>query len=303
MNTGAEAVESGIKVARKWGYEVKGVAPDRARIVVAAGGFHGRTTTIVGFSTDPDARARLRSRSRPASTSCPYGDADALRAAMTAGHGGGADRADPGRGRRGRAAGRLPGRGPGRLRRGRARCSWPTRCSPGSAAPGTCWPPGRPASTPTSTCWARRSAAGSCRCPRWWPTPTCSACCGPASTAAPSAATRWPARSAGPCSTCWPTTVRTGCWAGPGRLGAQLHGRLAELVGRGVVGVRGAGCGPVSTSSRARHRAGGQRGAGPARRAGQGHPRLDDPALAAAGDQRDELDHAVNVFSEVLTES
>ena len=56
MNTGAEAVESGIKVARKWGYEVKGVRRSRARIVVAAGGFHGRTTTIVGFSTDPEAR-------------------------------------------------------------------------------------------------------------------------------------------------------------------------------------------------------------------------------------------------------
>ena len=56
MNTGAEAVESGIKVARKWGYEVHGVPDDRARIVVVAGDFHGRTTTIVGFSTDPDAR-------------------------------------------------------------------------------------------------------------------------------------------------------------------------------------------------------------------------------------------------------
>ena len=56
MNTGAEAVESGLKVARKWGYEVRGVPEGRARIVVMAGGFHGRTTTIVGFSTDPDAR-------------------------------------------------------------------------------------------------------------------------------------------------------------------------------------------------------------------------------------------------------
>src|SRR5690606_28425952 len=49
MNTGAEAVESAIKVARAWGYRVKRVAPDRARIVVADGNFHGRTTTIVGF--------------------------------------------------------------------------------------------------------------------------------------------------------------------------------------------------------------------------------------------------------------
>ena len=55
MNTGAEAVESGIKVARKWGYEVKGVPDGRAKIIVAAGNFHGRTTTIISFSDDPDA--------------------------------------------------------------------------------------------------------------------------------------------------------------------------------------------------------------------------------------------------------
>ena len=56
MNTGAEAVETAIKLARKWGYERKGVEPDRAEIVVCAGNFHGRTTTIVGFSDDPLAR-------------------------------------------------------------------------------------------------------------------------------------------------------------------------------------------------------------------------------------------------------
>ncbi|HET8780313.1 MAG TPA: aminotransferase class III-fold pyridoxal phosphate-dependent enzyme, partial [Agromyces sp.] len=56
MNTGAEAVETGIKVARAWGYRVKGVAPDAANIVVMAGNFHGRTTTIISFSDDDDAR-------------------------------------------------------------------------------------------------------------------------------------------------------------------------------------------------------------------------------------------------------
>jgi ornithine--oxo-acid transaminase len=81
MNTGAEAVESGIKVARKWGYEVKGVPEDRARIVVAAGGFHGRTTTIVGFSTDPDARGGFGPFT-PGFDVVPYGDLDALRAAI-----------------------------------------------------------------------------------------------------------------------------------------------------------------------------------------------------------------------------
>ncbi|MBW0118764.1 ornithine--oxo-acid transaminase [Pseudonocardia abyssalis] len=82
MNTGAEAVESGIKVARKWGYEVKGVPEDRARIVVADGGFHGRTTTIVGFSTDPDARGGFGPFT-PGFDVVPYGDAEALRAAIT----------------------------------------------------------------------------------------------------------------------------------------------------------------------------------------------------------------------------
>ena len=82
MNTGAEAVESGIKVARKWGYEVRGVPQDRARIVVMAGGFHGRTTTIVGFSTDPDARGGFGPFT-PGFDVVPYGDAAALAAATT----------------------------------------------------------------------------------------------------------------------------------------------------------------------------------------------------------------------------
>jgi ornithine--oxo-acid transaminase len=56
MNTGAEAVETAIKVARKWGYVTRGVPADEAVIVVFDGNFHGRTTTIVSFSSDPDAR-------------------------------------------------------------------------------------------------------------------------------------------------------------------------------------------------------------------------------------------------------
>jgi ornithine--oxo-acid transaminase len=83
MNTGAEAVESGLKVARKWGYEVKGVREDRARIIVAAGGFHGRTISIVGFSTDPDARGGFGPFT-PGFDVVPYGDLDALAAAVTA---------------------------------------------------------------------------------------------------------------------------------------------------------------------------------------------------------------------------
>jgi ornithine--oxo-acid transaminase len=82
MNTGAEAVETAIKVARKWGYDVKGVPDGQANIIVADGNFHGRTTTIVSFSTDEEARAGFGPFT-PGFTVVPYGDADALRAAVT----------------------------------------------------------------------------------------------------------------------------------------------------------------------------------------------------------------------------
>ncbi|KPI08734.1 ornithine aminotransferase [Actinobacteria bacterium OK074] len=81
MNTGAEAVESAVKVARKWAYEVKGVPADRATIVVADGNFHGRTTTIVSFSTDPEARAGFGPFT-PGFRVVPYNDLAALEAAV-----------------------------------------------------------------------------------------------------------------------------------------------------------------------------------------------------------------------------
>lgn len=81
MNTGAEAVESAIKVARKWAYEVKGVPADRATIVVAADNFHGRTTTIVSFSTDPVARDGFGPFT-PGFRVVPYNDLAALEAAI-----------------------------------------------------------------------------------------------------------------------------------------------------------------------------------------------------------------------------
>src|SRR6201981_152321 len=81
MNTGAEAVETAIKTARKWGYEVKGVPADQAVIVAFEGNFHGRTTTIVSFSTDPDARASFGPYT-PGFRVVPYGDADALAEVM-----------------------------------------------------------------------------------------------------------------------------------------------------------------------------------------------------------------------------
>jgi ornithine--oxo-acid transaminase len=81
MNTGAEAVESGIKIVRAWGYRVKGVPEGQAKIIVMDGNFHGRTTTIISFSNDPDARADFGPYT-PGFVSVPYGDSDALEAAI-----------------------------------------------------------------------------------------------------------------------------------------------------------------------------------------------------------------------------
>jgi ornithine--oxo-acid transaminase len=81
MNTGAEAVETAIKLARRWGYQVKGVAEDRATIVVMDGNFHGRTTTIVGFSDDPTAREGFGPFT-PGFIRVPFGDAAAIEAAI-----------------------------------------------------------------------------------------------------------------------------------------------------------------------------------------------------------------------------
>jgi ornithine--oxo-acid transaminase len=81
MNTGAEAVETAIKTARKWGYECKGVPADEAIIIAFAGNFHGRTTTIISFSTDPDARDSYGPYT-PGFVVVPYGDQEALEAAM-----------------------------------------------------------------------------------------------------------------------------------------------------------------------------------------------------------------------------
>jgi ornithine--oxo-acid transaminase len=83
MNSGAEAVETALKTARKWGYEVKGVPDGQATIIAFEGNFHGRTTTIVSFSTDPDARDSYGPYT-PGFRIVPYGDVDALRRAVDA---------------------------------------------------------------------------------------------------------------------------------------------------------------------------------------------------------------------------
>jgi ornithine--oxo-acid transaminase len=82
MNSGAEAVETALKLSRKWGYEVKGVTADQAEIIVCEGNFHGRTTTIVSFSDDPVAHDHYGPYT-PGFVAVPYGDIDALAAAIT----------------------------------------------------------------------------------------------------------------------------------------------------------------------------------------------------------------------------
>jgi len=82
MNTGAEAVETAIKAARKWGYQVKNVESDKAEIIVCHGNFHGRTTTIVGFSSEEQYKENFGPFT-PGFKNIPYGDAKALEAAIT----------------------------------------------------------------------------------------------------------------------------------------------------------------------------------------------------------------------------
>lgn len=81
MNTGVEAVETGIKLCRKWGYEVKGIAPGQAKIIVCTGNFHGRTSTVISFSSDPSAKNNYGPFS-PGFISIPFNDITALEEAL-----------------------------------------------------------------------------------------------------------------------------------------------------------------------------------------------------------------------------
>ncbi len=81
MNTGVEAVETAIKITRKWGYEVKGIPDGQAKIVVCAGNFHGRTSTVISFSSDPTARTHFGPY-MPGFITIPYNDAAALKEAL-----------------------------------------------------------------------------------------------------------------------------------------------------------------------------------------------------------------------------
>src|SRR5512143_3917128 len=81
MNSGAEAVETAVKLARKWAYRVKGIPRHQAEIITAAGNFHGRTTTLISFSTEPSYRDDFGPFT-PGFVTVPYGDAAAIAAAL-----------------------------------------------------------------------------------------------------------------------------------------------------------------------------------------------------------------------------
>lgn len=85
MNSGAEAVETAIKIARKWGYEVKGIAANQGKLIVCENNFHGRTTTIVSFSNDPDANSNYGPFT-PGFTRIPYNDIEALKKVLEDAH-------------------------------------------------------------------------------------------------------------------------------------------------------------------------------------------------------------------------
>src|SRR5690606_27100578 len=81
MNSGVEAVETALKLARRWGYDKKGIAPDQAKIVTVEGNFHGRTLNVVSFSTDPSSRDGF-GPFMPGYQVIPYNDLDALESAL-----------------------------------------------------------------------------------------------------------------------------------------------------------------------------------------------------------------------------
>ena len=77
MNTGVEAVETAVKLARRWGYQVKGIEENKAKIIVCASNFHGRTTTVISFSTDPSSKKNF-GPFMPGFVSIPYNNVEAL---------------------------------------------------------------------------------------------------------------------------------------------------------------------------------------------------------------------------------
>ena len=175
MNSGAEAVETALKVSRRWGYQVKGVPEDQAVVIVMGGNFHGRTTTIVSFSDDPDASTAYGPFT-PGFRLVPYGDAAALRAAVEEGAGRTvAVLLEPIQGEGGVV---IPPEG--FLRDVRAICSEndvlmvADEIQSGLGRTGRTFACDHEGVCPTSTCSARRWAVASTRSRRSRPTTTCS---------------------------------------------------------------------------------------------------------------------------------
>lgn len=245
MNTGAEAVESGIKVARKWAYEVKGVPADRATIVVAADNFHGRTTTIVSFSTDETARAGFGPFT-PGFRIVPYNDLPALEAAVddtTA-----AVLIEPIQGEAGVVIpdeGYLAGVRELTSRKG---CLFiADEIQSGLGRTGRTLAVEHESVVPDLVLLGKALGAASCRSRRWSGAGTCSACCGRASTARRSAGTRWRRRSARRWWSCWrPVSSSVGppssAWS-CGAVSRHSSARVSSATER-------AACGRVSTSTR-----------------------------------------------------
>ena len=285
MNTGAEAVETALKVARKWGYEVKGVPPDRARIVVAAGNFHGRTTTIVGFSTDPDARGgfgpftpgfawcRTATPTRCGRRSTPDTVAVLIEPIQ------------------GEAGVVVPPAGylPAVRRRSAPRpacCSSPTRSSPGSAAPA---PARHRAAGVVADVYLLGKALGGGIVP-------VSAVVADADVLGVLRPGQHGSTFGGNPLACAVGRAVVELLADPADVLARARParraaarRLARWSGTGSSRCAGAGLwAGLDVDPRLRHRPRRSASAGRARGAGQGHPRLDDPAVSAAGDHRGE---------------